>query len=91
MKFQGHVVVLEKPKPKESTIIVPENIKERNEEEMVKTFSRLKVWAVGNDVTKVKKGDFVYVTPKQLSYSDRAIFDNIETFLIREADITAIY
>lgn len=95
-KFLGTVVVVEKPKKESATkagIIIPEQTlaSKEMEEQLMKTWSKLKVHDVGDEVKKVKKGDDVYVIPRQLASADIAIFDGKEVFLVPEYHVLHVY
>jgi len=61
------------------------------ESELVKEYSKLKVYAVGADVTFCKEGDEVLITPKTLSYCDTIEFNDDVKFVSKEADILGKY
>ena len=93
MKALGKAVFIERPiieENKSGIELLPEAEKAR-EEELVKKFTRLKVFAVGDEVTKVKTGDEILVTPKVLSYMDQIELDGKFYFLGAEHQVAAIF
>lgn len=60
-KLRGRRILIEKPVRPESAIELTEEVKMSLDHEFMKKWSRLKVYAVGEDVTDVKVGDEVYV------------------------------
>jgi hypothetical protein len=93
MKYQGKIVILDKPayEPKIKGLELSEEAKASLEADLVKHYTRLKVHAVGEDVTFCKEGDEVLVTPRQLSYCDVVDIDGKTKFVAKEADCIALY
>lgn len=93
MIYQGKIVILDKPayEPKIKGLELSSEAKTSLEAELVKTFTRLVVHAVGKDVTFCKVGDEVLITPRQLSYSDVIDLDGKTKFVVKESDVIAIY
>lgn len=93
MKFLGKLVIIERPHIEErpSGIELMAEAKKALEDELVKKFSELPVSFVGADVEKIKPGDKVLITPKQLSYCDTFEKDNKLYYVAKESDVIAIY
>jgi len=92
-KWQGKIVLLDKP-VYESAIKGLELSQEAQaslEADLVKHYTRLKVYAVGEDVTFCKAGDEVLITPRQLSYCDTVELDGKIKFVAKEADCLGLY
>lgn len=60
MQVKGKRVLLNKPEAKESMFELSESDKMAIEIDMRKTWTKLEVYAVGDDVESVKPGDKVY-------------------------------
>jgi len=91
-KLLGNRVFLELPKKEESKLIVDENTKEALQAEMVKKMGRLKVYAVGDLITTVSKGDYVLVDPEALSKARIIPLSEVkEVLLINIFDVALIW
>lgn len=64
--------MIQKPEPetKNSLIELTPEIEAQLEKEAVAKWTRLKVYAVGTDVTDIKAGDEVYITPGILATAE---------------------
>jgi len=65
-KLLGNRIYVEVPKKEESKLIVDENTKEALQKQMLKTMSKLVVYAVGDIVTNIKPGDVILIDPSKL-------------------------
>jgi len=63
MKIWGNRVYLNIPPQKEYIVTVPEEIKKQQQQEYLESLDRLEVFAVGDEVKNIKKGDKVQVDP----------------------------
>ncbi len=92
-KWQGKLVLLDKP-VYESAIkgleLSPE-AQASMEADLVKHYTRLRVHAVGEDVSFCKAGDEVLITPRQLSYCDTVEVDGKIKFVAQESHIIGLY
>ena len=61
MKLHGKRILIEKPVKPESQVILTPEAEAAMEQDLIKTWSKLKVFAVGSDCTHVQAGDMVYV------------------------------
>jgi hypothetical protein len=75
-QLRGKRVMIEKPELKESVIELTPEVQELLDKEAISKWTRLKVHAVGTDVTDIVAGDEVYVSPSMLM--------NAEVFKIEE-------
>jgi hypothetical protein len=93
MKYQGKLVILDKPtyEPKIAGLELSPEAQASMEADLVKHYTKLKVHAVGEEVTFCKAGDEVLVTPRQLSYCDAVEIDGKTKFIAQESHIVAIY
>lgn len=92
MKYQGKVVLLNKPEiENKSNLELDQKTKAALEEDLVKHYTRLKVHAVGEDVTFCKVGDEVLITPRQLSHCDTIELDGKIKFVAVESNCLAVY
>ena len=93
MKYQGKIVILDKPtyEPKVKGLELRPDAQASMEADLVKHYTRLTVHAVGEEVTFCKPGDEVLVTPRQLSYCDVVDIEGKTKFVSKEADVIALY
>lgn len=91
--WKSNAVILDKPafKSKIKDFELSPEAKASMESDLVKEYSKLKVYAVGADVTFCKEGDEVLITPKTLSYCDTIEFNDDVKFVSKEADILGKY
>ena len=91
--WKSNAIILDKPafKSKIKDFELSPEAKESMEADLVKEYSKLKVYAVGKEVTFCEPGDLVLITPKTLSYCDTIEFDGDVKFVSKEADIIGKY
>lgn len=91
----GNRVYLEIPKKEESKIVVDDNTKEALKREMLKKYSRLKIFAIGEGVTNpnLRIGDEVLVEPESLARKAVMVdlSDDVQVALISYFDIIHIW
>lgn len=93
MKYQGKIVILDKPtyEPKVKGLELSPDAQASMEAELVKHYTRLTVHAVGEEVSFCKPGDEVLITPRQLSYCDVVDIEGKTKFVSKESDIIGLY
>lgn len=83
MKLLGNRIYLEMPKQdEENKLIVDDNTKEAMQREMLKTFSKLRVHTVGDNVSNIKTGDVVLVDPSVLTKAPLVDLSETEQVLL---------
>lgn len=86
MEYAGKLVIIEMPVMENTSgIELLADAKAAKEAEFRKSWNRLKVDAVGPEVTFCKPGDYVLITPKQLSYADQFELDDKVYFVVQES------
>jgi hypothetical protein len=92
-KYQGKLVVLDRPvyESKIKGLELSPEAQASMEADLVKHYTRLKVHAVGEDVTFCKEGDEILITPRQLTYCDIVDIDGKTKFIAQESHIIGIY
>lgn len=91
MKLLGHRILLDNPQIKEPTIELTPELLEDFKKEQLKKLTKLTVYAVGDEVTKVKKGDLVYVQTMYLSNPEWVEIEGEHKMLVRELDIALVW
>lgn len=93
MRFQGKIVILSKPEYKEKIKGFQLGAKDMADmdAELIKSYTKLNVYAIGEEVNFCKPGDNVLITPRQLSFSDVVEIDGSAKFVTQESHIIAIY
>lgn len=66
-QLRGNRIYLEKPEEPKSSLHLDAASKEALELEKLKTWGRLKVYAVGNLIEDIKEGDEIMIDPTQTS------------------------
>lgn len=67
MKVLGNRVYVKAPKMPESKVILTGEALEKHKAEMMAKFDTLEVFATGTDVTNVKVGDMVHISPSAIN------------------------
>lgn len=89
--LKGRRILLEKPVRPESTIELTEDVKRRMEEEMMRKWTSLEVYAVGEDVESVVPGDKVYVPSAGLNSAEVVDINGELKLMIGEFDIAIVW
>lgn len=86
MKLHGKRILIEKPMKPESQVILTPEAEQAMEQDWMKSWTKLKVHAVGTDCTQVQAGDLVYVG-NALTNSELIDIDGTLYFLVNEAAV----
>lgn len=88
---KGHRVLLNRPKREERLIqLTPEMEEELNMKELA-NLKRLEVYALGEEVTNVKLGDFVYVNIMYLQSAELVEVEGEEKIMVSDRDIAIVW
>lgn len=90
-KLIGRRVLINLPKRQESKIELTPEVERQLEEEMIKKWTRLEVYSVGDEVASVKAGDRVYVSHDAISTAERISVNDEMKLMISEYDIAIIW
>ena len=92
-KLKGNRVMIERPVRPESAITLTPEIEKQLDEEMIKKWTALNVFAVGDKVEEkdLKPGSKVYIDPSCLQSAGRMEVDGKSYIVIREYDIVVIW
>ena len=91
MQLKGKRVLLNKPEVKESLFELSEADKMAIEMDMRKTWTKLEVYAIGDDVESVKVGDKVYMGITGLQTSEAVELEDGVKLMVAERDIAIIW
>ena len=91
MKLLGKRVLLSTPKRKESIIELTPETEIAMDEDMIKLWTALEVYAIGTDVTLVKAKDKVYTSVSSLSSAERIVIGDETKLLINEFEVVIIW
>ena len=83
--------MIEKPELKESVIELTPEVQELLDKEAISKWTRLKVHAVGTDVTDIVAGDEVYVSPSMLMNAEVFKIEEEVFMIIPEHAIVIVY
>ena len=91
MQLKGKRVLLNKPEIKESQFELSEADKQALEMDMRKTWTRLEIYAVGDEVESVKPGDHVYIGITGLQASEAVELEDGMKLMVAERDIAIVW
>lgn len=91
MQLKGKRVLLNKPEVKESLFELSEADKQAIEMDMRKTWTKLEVYAVGDEVESVKVGDKVYMGITGLQASEAVELEDGIKLMVAERDIAIVW
>lgn len=91
MQLKGKRVLLNKPEVKESPFELSEADKLALEMDMRKTWTRLEIYAVGDEVESVKPGDHVYIGITGLQASEAVELEDGIKLMVAERDIAIVW
>lgn len=91
MQLKGKRVLLNKPEVKESLFELSEADKLAIEMDMRKTWTKLEVYAIGDEVESVKVGDKVYMGITGLQASEAVELEDGIKLMVAERDIAIVW
>ena len=91
MQLKGRRVLLNKPEVKESQFELSESDKHALEMDMRKTWTKLEVYAIGDEVESVKVGDKVYMGITGLQASEAVELEDGMKLMVAERDIAIVW
>ena len=91
MKLLGKRVLLSAPQRKESAIQLTPETERAMDEDMIKLWTALEVYAIGTDVTLVKAKDKIYTSVSSLSSAERIVIGDETKLLINEFEVVIIW
>ncbi len=91
MQLKGKRVLLNKPVMKESPFELSEADKQALEMDMRKTWTKLEVYAIGDEVESVKVGDKVYMGITGLQASEAVELEDGMKLMVAERDIAIVW
>lgn len=91
MKLLGKRILLNIPARKESLIELTPEVERQLDEEMIKKWTELEVFAIGEDVTVVVPGDKVYISTSYLQSAERIIIGEETKMMVLEFEIAIVW
>ena len=89
--LKGRRVLVNQPEMKESVLQLTEASKAHIEQESMKKWTRLEVYAVGDDVTTVAAGDSVYVSVNAIKGAEVIEIEEHIKLMLSEYDIAIVW
>lgn len=94
--LRGNRIMLDKPEKKEKKegeldLIVPDNLEKEAEQEMMKEWTHLNIFAVGDEVKDLKAGDKVYVRTGALHNAEIIDIDGKIKMMVLVHDIVMVW
>jgi len=91
MKILRKIILLDKPEIEESVLQLSPEMQEEFERKQIAKWKKLRVFAVGDEVTKVVAGEEVYVSPTHLQTAELITVDGEEKIMIGEMHISIVW
>lgn len=91
MKLRGRKVLINIPEVKKSLIEMTPEVQAELDKEILKKWTTLKVFAVGDLIEDIKVDDSVYITSSGLQSAERVEIDGEVKFLINDYNIDIIW
>jgi hypothetical protein len=89
--LKGRRVLVNQPVMKESAIQLSEADKAHIEQESMKQWTRLEVFAVGEEVNGVKAGDLVYISVNAIKNAEVIEVEESIKLMLSEYDIAIVW
>lgn len=90
-KLLGRRILVTIPKRKESVIELTAEVERQLDEQMIKQWISLEVFAIGDSVDTVKVGDKVYISAASLTTTERIPIGDEVKMMVGEFDISIIW
>ena len=90
-KLRGRTIFLDIPERKKSEIHLTAEAEEAMMQEALKLWTKLGVYAVGEDCDEVKEGDKVYVRTGALENAEKIEIDGVINLVCMEHDVILIW
>jgi hypothetical protein len=90
-KLLGRRILVTIPKRKESVIELTAEVERQLDEQMIKQWISLKVFAIGDSVDTVKVGDKVYISAASLTTAERIPIGDEVKMMVGEFDVSIIW
>ena len=90
-KLRGNRVILVKPIKPESTIVLSPESEEKIDRDMMKKWTHLEVYAVGDNVKDIEVGDTVYVSAQNLGVADFIDIDGVQYLMVYDVNIAIVW
>ena len=91
MKLLGKRVLINVPQKKESVIELTAKDEEQIMREAMKLWTKLEVYAIGNEVDLVVPGNQVYITTHSLQSAEKIEIEDNMKLLVYQSDIAVIW
>jgi hypothetical protein len=89
--LKGRRILINQPEMKESAIELSDADKAHIEQEAMKKWTRLEVYAVGTEVSTVEKGDVVYISVNAIKGAEVVEIDNSIKLMVSEYDVAIVW
>jgi len=89
--LKGRRVLVNQPEMKESAIQLSEADKAHIEQESMKKWTRLEVYAVGEDVATIKAGDSVYISVAAIKGAEVIEVEETIKLMLSEYDVAIVW
>jgi hypothetical protein len=90
LTLRGKRILIEKPVRPESQVILTEDVQASMDNEFMKSWTKLRVVAVGDEVTSIKVGDKVYIG-SALANAEIIDIESYMFFIVHEPSVAIIW
>jgi len=90
MKVLGKRILIAKPEKVQSPVVLSPEAEAEMEKELMLKWNALEVVSIGDEVTKVKEGDRVYVGTS-IQHCEIAVINENHYFLVNEGSILIVW
>ena len=91
MKLLGRKILVNFPQIEKSPIELTPEVQEQIDKEMMKKWTALEVYAIGDEVTKVNVGDKVYIPASSLQGGERLEVDGEMRLMVGDYDVNIVW
>ena len=91
-QLRGKRILITKPVSETKSLIeITPEVQAQLDQEMMRKWTRLTVFAVGTEVTDLKSGDEVYVSAGMLANAELVQLDGVDYMMVQDHAVAIVY
>jgi hypothetical protein len=91
-QLRGKRILITKPVAETKSLIeITPEVQAQLDQEMMRKWTRLTVFAVGSEVTDLKSGDEVYVNAGMLANAELVQLDGVDYMMVQDHAVAIVY
>jgi hypothetical protein len=91
-QLRGKRILITKPVAETKSLIeITPEVQAQLDQEMMKRWTRLTIFAVGDDVTDLKAGDEVYVNASMLANAELVQLEGVDYMMLLDHSVAIVY